>query len=63
MIRDLLTVSPFIPSGEAIFLEQDEETPMRRPLFSIAAASLLLAGVGVAAGSDDTTTDHDMDQQ
>jgi hypothetical protein len=41
------------------FHEQDEETPMRRPLLAIAATSMLLAGAGVASAqmtSSTTTT-------
>jgi hypothetical protein len=43
-------------SGETINLEPDEETSMRRPLFSVAAAAMLLAGVGLAHAQSTTTT-------
>jgi hypothetical protein len=42
--------------GETLFNESDEETLMRRPLFSVAAASMLLAGVGLAQAQSTTTT-------
>jgi hypothetical protein len=42
--------------GETFSHEPDEETPMRRALFSVAAASMLLAGVGLANAQSTTTT-------
>jgi hypothetical protein len=49
-------VSPSVPGGELFIHDLDKETPMRRTLFSIAAASVLAAGVGLAHGQTMTTT-------
>jgi hypothetical protein len=44
-------------SGEGVSSRQNKETPMRKSLFSIAAASLLVASVGIAHAQSMTTTE------
>jgi hypothetical protein len=57
LIRILRSVLPFSRVLELIpFLYRHEETPMRKSLFSIATAAMLVSGVGLASAQTTTTT-------